>query len=133
VNENLIVNDSNQKLILVMGMRFLISLLLTIILAFVFGLWLPWWSIAVASFATAVLLRQSSVKSFLVGFISLFILWGVLAWWIDIKNQSILSKKIAMVLPLGGSSFLLILVTAFIGALVAGCAALSGSFLRSAK
>jgi len=114
-------------------MRFLSGILLTIILAFLFGLWLPWWSIAVASFVTAVLFRLTSVKSFLVGFVGVFILWGVLALWIDIKNQSILSRKIAMVLPLGGSSFLLILVTAFIGALVAGCAALSGSFLRSAK
>ena len=114
-------------------MRFWLAILLTIILAFFFGLWLPWWSIAVASFATAVLLRIPSVKSFLFGFISIFILWGMLAWWIDIKNQSILSKKIAMILPLGGNSFLLILVTAFVGALVAGCAALSGSFLRSAK
>ena len=114
-------------------MRFLLGILLTVILAFLFGLWLPWWSIAVASFAIAVFMRQASMKSFLVGFISVFILWGLLAWWIDIKNQSILSKKIASVLPLGGSSFLLILVTALIGALVAGCAALSGSFLRSAR
>jgi hypothetical protein len=33
-------------------------------------------------------------------------------------------------LPLGGSSFLLILFTAFIGALVAGFAALAGSYVR---
>lgn len=123
----------NQDSLLGRFMRFFIAVLLTIMLAFVFGFWLPWWSCAIVSFAIAALFRLSPVKSFLFGFISLFILWGALAWWIDIKNQNILSKKIAMILPLGGSSFLLILVTAFIGALVAGFAALSGSFLRSAK
>ena len=79
------------------------------------------------------MLRQSPLKSFLSGFISLFILWGMLAWWIDIKNQSILSRKIALILPLGGSSFLLIIITAFVGALIAGLAALSASFLRPAS
>jgi hypothetical protein len=49
-----------------------------------------------------------------------------------VKNQGLLSAKVAALLPLGGSSFLLIIVTAFIGALVAGLAAMSGSFLRSA-
>jgi hypothetical protein len=114
-------------------MRFLLAIIFTIILAFIFGLWLPWWSIAVVSFAVAALLPLPPVKSFACGFISLFFLWGAMAWWIDIKNESILSKKIALILPLGGSSFLLLLVTAFVGALVAGCAALSGSLLRVAK
>jgi hypothetical protein len=114
-------------------MRFLLSILLTFIFAFLLALWLPWWSIAIASFSIAAIFRQSPLKSFLSGFISLFILWGMLAWWIDIKNQSILSRKIALILPLGGSSFLLIIITAFVGALIAGLAALSASFLRPAS
>ncbi|MBS1936171.1 MAG: hypothetical protein JST96_19380, partial [Bacteroidetes bacterium] len=43
-----------------------------------------------------------------------------------------LSQKIAQVLPLGGSVVALILVTAFVGALVAGFAALAGSYVRKA-
>lgn len=64
------------------------------------------------------------------GFLGVFLIWGILAWWIDAKNNSILSQKIAQLLPLGGSSVLLILLTAFIGALVAGFAGLTGSYIR---
>jgi len=61
----------------------------------------------------------------------LFLLWGGLAFWIDVSNDHVLSKKIAAILPLGGNSILLILVTALVGGLVAGFAAMSGSFLRA--
>ena len=69
----------------------------------------------------------------LAGALGLFLLWGLLAIWIDSKNQGILSARISLILPLGGSTFLLILVTAFIGALVAGLAALSGAYLKKLK
>ena len=114
-------------------MRFTISIILTLTLAFILGLWLPWWSIAIAAFITAAVIHQSPLRSLVSGSIALFILWGGLAWSIDIQNQQILSHKIALILPLNGSSFLLIIVTAFIGALVAGMAALSGSLLRFAR
>src|SRR5258706_15742825 len=114
-------------------MRFIVSIAITAILSFISGLWLPWWSIAIAAFITATLIHQSPIQSFLSGFLAVFILWGALAWWIDMQNQGILSKKIAMILPLNGNSFLLIIVTAFVGALVAGMAAISGSFLRAAR
>jgi hypothetical protein len=68
--------------------------------------------------------------SFLSGFIGVFLLWEILAWWIDYKNNSILSHKIAEIFPLGGSSVLIILLTSFVGALVAGFGALTGSYIR---
>ena len=111
-------------------MKIFVSIILTAILAFIAGLYLPWWSIAVASFLSALLIPQYAGRAFLSGFLGVFILWALLAWWIDLKNEGILSKKIALVLPLGGSSILLILVTALVGALVAGFAAMSGSYLR---
>jgi hypothetical protein len=49
------------------------------------------------------------------------------------KNNSVLSHKVAALLPLGGNSFAIIAVTGFIGGLVGGLAALSGSFLRASK
>jgi hypothetical protein len=114
-------------------MKFFVAIILTMLLAFVGGLWLPWWSIAVASFLIALLVHQKAGKAFLSGSIGVFLLWGALACWIDIKNEGVLSKKIAEVLPLGGSSFILIFVTALIGALVAGFGAMSGSYLRSRR
>jgi hypothetical protein len=114
-------------------MKFIVSIFLTAILSFIGGLYMQWWSLAIASFLVAVLIHQRSTKAFLSGFLGVFILWAGLAWWIDIKNEGVLSKKIAELFSLGGSSTLLILISALIGALVAGLAAVSGSFLRSAK
>lgn len=111
-------------------MKFLVAILITALLSFVLGIYMPWWSLALAAFVTAALLKQVPARSMLAGFLGVFFLWGILAWWIDIRNQSILSVRMAEVLPLGGSSFLLIAVTAFLGALVAAFAALSGSYFR---
>lgn len=112
-------------------MKFLTATILTAILAFISGLFLPWWGIAVTSLLVAVLVHQKAGKAFLSGLLGVFLLWAGLAWWIDMKNNGILSKKIATILPLGGNSILLILVTGIIGGLIAGFAAMSGSFLRA--
>lgn len=111
-------------------MKILVASLLTALLAFVAGIYLPWWSLAIAAFIGAVIVQQSSWHSFFAGFLGIFLLWALLAWWIDWNNHSYLSQKIASLLPLSGNSVLLILVTAFIGGLVGGFAALTGSFLR---
>src|SRR5271154_3749018 len=111
-------------------MKFISSILLTALLSFVAGLYLPWWSVAIAAIIVSVIIPLASWKSFLSGFLGVFLLWAILAWWIDSKNNSILSQKIAQLLQLGSSSILLILVTAFIGALVAGFAGLTGSYMR---
>ncbi|HUM96692.1 MAG TPA: hypothetical protein PK275_02490 [Chitinophagaceae bacterium] len=112
-------------------MKFFTATLLTLLLAFVSGLYIPWWGIAVVALLVAVLVHQKAGKAFLAGFLGLFLLWGGLAFWIDVSNDHVLSKKIAAILPLGGNSILLILVTALVGGLVAGFAAMSGSFLRA--
>lgn len=112
-------------------MKFLTATILTAILAFISGLFLPWWGIAITSLLVAVLVHQKVGKAFLSGLLGVFLLWVGLAWWIDMKNNGILSKKIATILPLGGNTILLILVTGLIGGLIAGFAAMSGSFLRA--
>lgn len=114
-------------------MKFTTAAILTAILSFISGLFLPWWGIALVSLAIAALIHQKAWKAFLSGFLGVFILWAGLAWWIDMKNNSVLSQKVASILPLGGSAWALILVTGFIGGLVGGFAALTGSFLRTSQ
>lgn len=111
-------------------MRFLLAILLTALLAFVLGLYFDWWSIAVASFLVALLLVQRPGLSFLAAFIALFLMWGTLALWINYENGGLMATRIAKLLPLGGSSILLVIVTSFIGGLVAGLAAMTASYLR---
>jgi hypothetical protein len=114
-------------------MKFLIATILTAVLSFIAGIFIPlWWFFAIVALLVALLVHQKAGKAFFAGFLGLFILWGLLASWIDMKNEGILSAKIAALLPLGGSSWALILITGFIGGLVAGFAGLSGSYLRSA-
>lgn len=110
-------------------MRFILAVLLTAALSFIAGLYLPWWSIAPVAFLVALLLRLRIGYGFLAGFLGIFLCWGLLAFWIDLKNESILSRKIAQIFPLEGSAALLILVTALVGGLVGGFAAMAGSSL----
>ena len=111
-------------------MKFLTSLLLTALLAFALGLYLPWWTIALASFIVAICIRQQPGRSFLSGFSGIFFLWVLLCWLMNSANDGILATRMALVLPLGGSAFMLIFVTSITGALVGGLGAFTGSLLR---
>ncbi|HLZ89116.1 MAG TPA: hypothetical protein VKQ52_17795 [Puia sp.] len=113
--------------------KFFVSVLLIALLSFICGLFLPWWTIAVAAFVVSALIPQRPWVSFFAGFIALFLLWGGLAWWIDYANNGILSARIAGLLKLQGSSVLLVLVTAFIGALAGGGGSLTASYLYAGK
>ena len=114
-------------------MKFSISLILTALLSFAACLYFPWWSIAVAAFIVAVLIPQKPGKAFLTGFVSLLLLWGGLSFWISTNNEHILAHKISVLMLKMDNPYLLILATALIGALVAGFAALTGSYLRKTK
>jgi len=111
-------------------MRFLVAVLLTALLSFVASLYFEWWVIAIVAFIVGLMVQQKAWKAFLAGFAAIFLLCASLAEWMDNANESILSQKIASLLPLGGNSILLILITGLVGGLVGGFAALSGSYIR---
>ena len=110
-------------------MKFTVSTILTALLGFAGGLFFPWWFIAVASFTVAVFIHQRPFAAFAAGFLGISLLWGIHAFIIDTQNHSILSAKVAQILPVG-SPINLILITATIGGLVSGFAALTGSYTR---
>ncbi len=114
-------------------MKSLITIILTALLSFALGLYLDWWSIAIAAFIVSLFIPQKPLLAWVCGFLALFVLWGSLAFWKSHANGDLLAAKIANVLPMGGSVLLLKIVTAFVGALVAGFAALAGSYLRQPK
>ena len=124
---NIIIKD------LISYMKFLAALILTALLSFIAGLYLPWWGIAIAAFVVALIVYQNAGMAFLAAFAGLLLLWSGLAFWIDSGNESILSARIGELLGIGNNAFLLILITGAVGGLVAGFAAMSGSFLRSNK
>ena len=114
-------------------MKFIVSLVLIILLSFIACLYFPWWSIAIVAFVVAALIPQGAGMSFFTGFFALFLLWGVLSFWISSSNEHVLAHKVSLVFLKIDSPYLLMLATAFIGGIVAGFAAMTGSFLRREK
>lgn len=114
-------------------MKFIASLVLTALLSFTACLFFPWWTIAIAALVVAALIPQSAGKSFLAGFIALLLLWGGLSFWISNNNEHLLAHKVSVLLLKQDNPWILIIATAFIGAIVGGFAALTGSLLRKLK
>lgn len=110
-----------------------ITTILIMLFSFLSCLYFPWWSIAVVAFLVALIIPQRPWASFLTAFFALFILWGFLSLIISINNGNILADRVSLLIFKTQSTFLLILVTAFIGALVAGLGGLTASFLRTDK
>ena len=111
-------------------MKFFAAYLLIILLSFAGGLFFPWWIIAIAAFIVTAFIPMRPAVAFAIGAAALATLWGGMALIIDLQNQHVLAARIASVLPLGGSPVYFIMITAFIGLLVGGAAALSGSLFR---
>jgi hypothetical protein len=114
-------------------MKFFISLILTFLLSFGLCLFLPWWSIAIAAFMVAALIPQKPGKAFITAFIALLLLWGGLSFWISNNNHHVLAHKVSQLILKMDNPIVLVLATALIGAVVAGFAALAGSYLRKSK
>ena len=112
-----------------MVVKFIVTTVLIALLSFIAGLFLPWWTIAVVAFLVSALIPQRPLAAFLSGFVALFLLWGGMALVIDVANNHILSTRVAGVLPLQGSSTLLLLITGFAGALAGGGGSLTAAFL----
>jgi hypothetical protein len=114
-------------------MRFFLALLLIATVGFLAGLLLDWWSIAIVAFLVALLIPQNLLRSFLSGFLGIFVLWATLTLWIDTNNSGKLSHQVAELFKLGGSSLLLVFITALLGGVVGGFASMAGGSLRPVK
>ncbi len=113
-------------------MRFVLAILLTALLGYILGLFLPWWAIAIAAFIVALLWQQRPGKAFASGFLAIFLLWGILAFVADIRNDHILGNRMSELIAGSHMPWVLILASGIIGGLVAGMGALSASVLRPA-
>lgn len=114
-------------------MKFISTIILIILFSFLAGLYFPWWSIAIAAFIISLLIPQKPWVSFLSGFGALFLLWGFLSVWISVSNGHILAHRVSLLIFKTDSPFLLIGTTALIGALIAGFAALTASYVHEIR
>jgi len=106
--------------------RIIINFLATIIITLILSQFLPWWSVMVAAFFTALLFSLKKSAVFFVPFMAIAVLWITHAFWVSNMNDFILTNKIAILFPLNGNAYFLILLTGIIGGLAAGIAAIFG-------
>ncbi|MBY0435435.1 MAG: hypothetical protein K2U26_15125 [Cyclobacteriaceae bacterium] len=111
-------------------MNFLKQTLATIALCFALQYFLPWWTLAIGAFAAGYWFRNKGIVSFAAGFAGVALLWFATALIIDLQTQSILTEKVARLFPTK-TPVLLFVLTAFVGALPGGFAALTGSLIKS--
>ena len=110
-------------------MNFWIRVFSTFFLGIMLLLVFPWWAIAIAAFVVGVSTKRKGITSFLSGFLGIALLWWGYAAYVDVSTNSILTVKIASLFSLP-SGMWLIVVTGFVGGLVGGFSALSGTQMR---
>ncbi len=111
-------------------MKFFISAILTALLAFAFGIYFPWWSIAIAAFIVYAMIPVKPGWAFVSAFLAAFFFWGGMAWIISSGNNHILAHRISQVILKKDDPLMLALITALIGGIVGGFAGLSGRLFR---
>ena len=108
-------------------MKFLIQTIAILAAAYVLQLYLPWYYIAVAAFVMGYVLK--SKMNFLAGFLAIGLLWSVKAWVADANTTTDFTGRVAAIFTLPQKEWLFV-VTAVVGGLVGGFAALTGSLLK---
>ena len=103
----------------------------TILIAIVFSFFLPWWSVMLAAFIAGLLINLKKAAVFFIPFIAIGLFWSVYAFILSSSNDFIMAKKIAVLFPLGGNPYVLILVTGLIGGLAAGVAGILGNQFKN--
>lgn len=113
-------------------MLFLIILVISLILQF----FLPWWIIAPVAFGAAFWKAETGKHAFVTGFLSIFTLWIVTGLFQSIPNEHILANRVGAMLKLPEASYnwlIVLIISAIIGGLLAGVAAMAGRHFREAS
>lgn len=104
----------------------IINFFATIFLAFILSFVLPWWSVMTAALITSLFIPLKKAFVFFVPFSAILVFWAVYSFVLSSSNDYTLAKRIAVLLPLGGNPFVLMLVTGIVGGLAAGITAVFG-------
>lgn len=95
-----------------------------------FSYFLPWWGFVPPCFAIG-LKSRSGVHSFISGSLSLFVVWFVAAYIFNAKSHGLMASKMALVFPLGGSSWVMLFVVGTLGGILGGLFSLLGYLFYS--
>lgn len=110
-------------------MKYWIHLLIILGLGFIAQILLPWWIIMVIAFISAFIMNQKPIIILFFGLLAGFLLWGGVAFYLDIENHHLLSGRIGDLLG-GLNSNVLIIITGILGGIIAGLSSFAGGSLR---
>jgi hypothetical protein len=114
-------------------MKFIFQILINAAFVFAFQYFLPWWTLAIPTFFLGFVgLKRKPFPVFLIGFLSVFLLWFCMIYFISIQNHFILAHRISKLFFQFDNVWILMIANAIIGAIVGGISALSGRYLRMA-
>jgi hypothetical protein len=106
-------------------MVFIIVLLVSVLVQII----APWYFIVPVAFGAALLTGKTARGSFFQALLAIALLWGVLASYLHVVGEGIITSRVAGMFSLPMPE-LMIVVTMLTGGLVAGMAALSGYYTR---
>ena len=121
-------------------MKFILKLVLVPFLSYLLGLYLPWWSLALAAAIVCAFLAEPPKRlfhskkevlslSFVASFLGAALFFGIYAGGINSANEGILASRIAELITKQHSSFFPVLMSAIICGITAGLGGMTGGFL----
>lgn len=108
----------------------MLLIILIALSAWIFDIFLPWWSLAIPCLILGAWLGKSGLRSFLFGFLGIGILWLAQATVTHMANHGVLTARVAELFNLP-QSYLMILITMLIGGLAGGLSTLTGYYFRT--
>jgi hypothetical protein len=101
-----------------------------LVLGILAQLFFPWWSCAIVAFYVGLWIADSPGKSYAYGFAAMLLMWTVYAGYQSSMNGGLIGTAFSNVFGGKLSSAQLIAGTGFIGGLVGGFSAMTGTLLR---
>ena len=111
-------------------MKYIVGIIGILVLGFITQAFLPWWTIALVAALIGASFKYTNIQSYFVGFLGVFLLWGVYAAVINHTNDGILASKIGDMFG-GLSAIQMVIVTALMGGFLGGFSAFTGKLGRS--
>ncbi len=112
---------------------FLVKLAIIAILSLVLTFFLPWYTPFIICFLTGLILSNKPGNNFLAGLLGIALFWLSYALFLDIKNDHVMSTKIADLfsekLQTEITGAVLIMITTFLGAILGGLSAMAGAMI----
>lgn len=107
-------------------MKYWIHVIIILLLGSLLGQYLPWWTIAIVAALSSLFLKHKFEMAAMFGFLAGVLLWGGLAFYLDVENQHLLSSRMGELFG-GFSSTILVFLTGFLGGILIALGSMVGA------